>query len=379
MGSAERLIRGDTWNDFCDRLRDAGNAILRGPDDPLVRAEGFRYVSRLVRAGLEVFVEHADPLAPELRRVVHETVKMGADNPDNHYLYATVSGEHRYRITGVRGGVHYLAFGAHSGHYGQGRGMPPVGHLDAKDIPVGADGTFTIELATPEARVGDASAFLPLAPGITSIIVRQTRLLPTEELAALRIERLGGENLRPAPVDPATLDDALGQTGMLVAGATLLFASWTEGFRAHENRLPRFDQALSNAMGGVPDIAYYHSFYNLRADEALVVEFTPPPCSSWNFQLNDYWMESLDYRHFTIHTNSGRAVPRADGSYQIVVAHRIPTSPFLQGEPINWLETAGHAMGTMCFRWVRPEGEPPEPRTRVVTLDELARERESAR
>ena len=74
-----------SWHAFCDRLKAAGDAIFAEdtPADPLTRAEGTRYLTRLVRAALETFVEFADPAAPVLRRTVHETVKMGADNPDN--------------------------------------------------------------------------------------------------------------------------------------------------------------------------------------------------------------------------------------------------------------------------------------------------------
>ena len=52
-----------------------------------------------MRAALETFVEDADPLAPELLRTAHETVKMGNDNPDNYYQNAPISGRHEYRIT----------------------------------------------------------------------------------------------------------------------------------------------------------------------------------------------------------------------------------------------------------------------------------------
>src|SRR6266545_1327974 len=104
----QRIVDGMTWSEFCDALKMAGMVVLRdgAPSDPLTRAEGFRYLSRLLRAGLETFVEHADPRAPVLQRPVHETVKMGADNPDNHYQHASISGEHEYRITGTRGTVH---------------------------------------------------------------------------------------------------------------------------------------------------------------------------------------------------------------------------------------------------------------------------------
>ena len=35
--------------------------------------------------------------------MVHETGKLGADNPDNFYVSARGSGQHRYRVWGKRG------------------------------------------------------------------------------------------------------------------------------------------------------------------------------------------------------------------------------------------------------------------------------------
>lgn len=360
----ERVTSGASWRDFCDRLRDAGEGVLRGPSDPLTRAEGFRYVSRLARAGLETFVEHNEPLAPTLVRVVHETVKMGADNPDNFYQNACISGRHRYRIVGKRNSVHYLGFATQIGAYGQGRGMPPTGHVDGKDLVLDADGGFVLELSCE--RPAEAKNWLPMTPDTGTLIVRQTRLDPrTEVLAELRVERVG-ERVAPEAFSPAKLDAGLGSAGMLVAGASMIFASWAEGFQQHVNRLPRFDPAISLAFGGVPDIAYYHSYWRLGATEALVIDATPPPCDHWNFQLNNHWMESLDYRHHRIWVNSKTATARADGTVRVVVAHRDPGVP-------DWIETAGHDFGTMCWRWVRPEIDPPpEPSCRVVPVAEVA-------
>ena len=61
--STERIVSGKSWEDFCDTLKSAGQAILRdgSPRDVLDRAEGFRYLSRLTRAALETFIEYADP------------------------------------------------------------------------------------------------------------------------------------------------------------------------------------------------------------------------------------------------------------------------------------------------------------------------------
>ena len=83
--STARVTSGEAWSEFCHNLEAAGVNLMNfgAPMDPLTQAEGYRYLSRLTRAGLEAFVEHRDPAAPVLARMVHETVKMGADNPDN--------------------------------------------------------------------------------------------------------------------------------------------------------------------------------------------------------------------------------------------------------------------------------------------------------
>src|SRR3990172_1442173 len=88
--AGRRMLDGTTWAEFCDTLRAAGAVVLGPdtPDDAFDRAEGFRYLSRLLRSALESFVENSDAQAPELRRTAHETIKMGADNPDNHYRNA---------------------------------------------------------------------------------------------------------------------------------------------------------------------------------------------------------------------------------------------------------------------------------------------------
>jgi hypothetical protein len=356
--AARAVVSGAAWEEFCDTLKAAGAALQHGkaPLDPVSQAEGYRYLTRLLRAGLEAFVEHADPLAPSFRHVVHETIKMGSDNPDNRYLHASVDGRLEYRIRGQRGSVAYLGFGTQIGHYGQSGGMPPTGYLEGSQLVLEPDGRFEILVsATP--RPGN---WLPMSEQTGTLIVRQTFLDREHETAAdLQIERLGGD-AAPSPFTAARLQEGLRSASTLVAGASMLFARWADEWQAHANRLPRFDQARSNAAGGDPNIAYYHSYFRLTPDEALVIDALPPRCEYWNFQLNDYWLESLDYRHARIHLNKHSARYRPDGSVRVVVAARDPGVD-------NWLSTTGHGEGTMTWRWVRAEAHP-EPTTRVVPL-----------
>jgi hypothetical protein len=334
---------------------------MGSPKDSLNQAEGYRYLSRLLRAGLEAFVEYSDSRAPVLRRMVHETVKMGADNPDNYYLNATISGQYEYRLTGIRGTVHFLGFSTQKGGYGQGGSMLPTGFLDSTELDVALDGSFEI-IASCRRHPGN---WLPMEAETNLLIVRQTfqdrsRETPCE----VKIERIGGDGL-PSPVTAEGIDRGLMQASSLVAGASVLFARWAKNFKRHTNRLPQMDPKISTGAGGDPKIAYYHSYWHIEPDEALVIEVMPPECEHWNFQLNNHWMESLDYRYYTIHVNKHTAEYREDGSVRIIVSHEDPGLG-------NWINTVGHTCGTMCFRWIKATDHP-QPRARVFKLRDLIR------
>jgi len=361
--AVQRIQDGRSWKEFCEALEAAGSVVLGPgtPDDPFDRAEGWRYLTRLTRAALETFVEAADPQAPELRLTAHETIKMGMDNPDNLYQSAPIHGSFEYRITGSRGSVHYLGFGTQKGNYGATGSLNTTGYLEAKDLELAPDGSFEIVVSSRE----QPGNWLPATPESRMIVVRQTRLdRHKEEPATFRIERTDGPN-RPRPLEPRRLDRALRGAGAFVQGCARLFESWAEEWMEHVNELPRFDPEKASAAGGDPNIAYYHSYWRLAPDEALVVEATPPACDYWNFQLANHWLESLDYRYFKIHVNKHTATYEPDGSVRVVVAHEDPGLP-------NWLDPCGHVRGTMCWRWIRAE-EHPQPRTRVVKLEELLR------
>ena len=360
----QRVTSGQSWNEFCDSLKAAGAALNfpGAPRDPFGQAEGYRYLSRLTRAGLTAFVEHADPNAPVLHRVIDETTKLGADNPDNFYLTAALDGNYEYKITGRRNDIAYLSFGTQSGNYGQGGGLPPTGYIESDEIDMDPDGGFELVLSSAP----QVSNWLPMTPETGTLVVRQTfGDRTTETPADLSIERINclPDERRPSHLTARDLDEGLKKAGALVLGAPLLFAKWARDFSKHSNELPMFDPDVSLAAGGDPNITYYHSHWALAPDEALLIEATPPECEHWNFQLNNYWMESLDYRHFTIHTNKHLAHYEADGSVCLIVAHEDPGLP-------NWLDTAGHTSGTMCFRWVRA-AEHPQPGCRVVKLASL--------
>jgi hypothetical protein len=361
---SQRIVSGKSWEEFCDQIKLAGTILKHSgtPQDPFNQAEGVRYLTRLTRAGLEAFVEYCDPAFPVFRRMVHETVKMGADNPDNYYFNAQISGKYSYRIKGKRNTVNYIGFFTQNGNYGTTGGLAPCGVLEGKDLSVDEDGNFEIILSkTPQGK-----SWLKIEDETTLVMVRQTFFDRFNEIPAeLSIENISGKTT-PDPITPRMIDEGLKTASMFVAGAPLLFARWANGFKKHANRLPLFDPAVSNAAGGDASIIYYHSYWKLEPDEALVIKVMPPSCESWNFQLNNYWMESLDYRYFTICISKGNATYQPDGSVQLIISHNDP-------QESNWIHTCGHNEGTMCWRWYRiSEGaQAVEPHCEVIKLTKL--------
>jgi len=358
----QRIVEGAVWRDFCRALEEAGDAILREgtPRDPFQRAEGIRYLSRLARAGLESFVESSDPCFPRFFQLSNDTVKIGNDNPDNVYHNARVSGGHEYRIRGQRGSVPYLTFGTKGGGYETDGTMVPTGQIDLSEMDCEPDGAFEIHVSCDE-KPGN---WLPMQPDTNSIIVRQTfEQRDAEVPAEYTIECLdaaGSDSLRPE-----TLEPALQRAAQFVKGTANLFVDWMNLFQKHTNTLPPNDQEMCQRAGGDSNIFYHNSHWKLSPEEALVVELTPPECTTWNLQLSNFWMESLDFRHHRIHVNKYTAVYEPDGSVRIVVTQRDPGPRWP-----NWLETCDHEEGAMLFRYVGAVETPPIA-TRVVRVEEL--------
>ncbi len=359
----QRVLDGQAWADFCDALKEAGKLVdaPKAPQDAFNRAEGYRYLTRMLRAGLESFLESEGPDFPVLRCPVHETIKMGADNPDNYYQSAPINPRHDYRISGTRGTVDYLGFGTVINRYSTGGGMKTDGFLDSRDMHIDADGRLEI-IVSQHPHPGN---WLRMGPETNAINVRQTfQDRRSEVRAEIHIERIGAEQDRPPPLSAQQLDKALQGVTQFLRNTTGLFEGWAEGFLATTNQVAAADQAFCQAIGGDPNIYYFHSAWALADDEALVIEAADiPPCQTWNFVLQNWWMESLDYRHHTIHFNKHTAHYEADGSVRIVVAHQRPPQP-------NWVETAGHNNGTLCWRWIGAERHPPVS-ARVVKFADL--------
>jgi hypothetical protein len=354
---ARKVASGEAWREFCRALEQAGEAVLApgNPEDAFERAEGYRMLTRLLRGALESQLEFATPTHPQLVCTCHETIKIVAENPDNLYLGASIDGRHDYRIWGTRGQARWLSFNTFAGA-GFGGGTRGTGTtLHERELAIGPDGSFELILSQRQ----HPGNWLRLEPDTRSLTVRQTFLDKRRDRPAeLHIERLGADGAPPPPLDPAHLYRALLGAARYVRSVTEIGASWTRRQAAHPNVFANVQQDDTFKFKD-PQITWNQAYFELGPDDALWIEFLPPPCDYWMIALHNFWTETLDYRYHRITLNNHSAKLEPDGSARFVIAQRDPGHP-------NWLDPAGHARGIVGVRWVGENVPNVIPRTRLV-------------
>ena len=345
------------WDAFCDTLKAAGQELTRDhvPQDEQSQAEGLRYLSRMARAALEWYVEFNDAAFPVLYQPAHETIKIGADNPDNIYQKAIIDGRFDYQLTGKRGTIDYISFATSKGSYAENFKQVETGFLDSNTIEIDGDGSFEIILSANE----HPGNWLPMDKASESLLIRQTFLDRSLETPAdIQIHRLD-RSATPEPLSAEKITADFDKAMAFYRNTVGLFSQWSKEIRGNPNSLPLWDQAFCQSVGGDPNIIYYHGHFRFGSDEAMVITLpSVPECQTWNLQVDNYWMESLDYRYHKISINRHTAEVNTDGSIDIHIA------PKDTGHP-NWLSSGGHIEGTLCFRWVGCKA-PVHPSCKVV-------------
>ncbi|MEC8519156.1 MAG: hypothetical protein VXY59_05345, partial [Pseudomonadota bacterium] len=248
----------DVWKNFCRQLEVAGTDVLNWESSPMEQAEGLRYLSRLLRISLEMNLENADPAFPYFYQASHETAKIGADNPDNIYLNATISGKHSYRVYGNRGSAPVFSFGSKANRYAIDGTMASTGELDVRDMHVEADGSFEVIVSKDKCE----GNWLPLAEDSSMLLVRQTFLDRTsEEPAKVKIETLDGP-AKPPLAETQNIAAALTRSSDFVQGTAKLFIDWAEIFKRNNlNTLDTVDQTMFFRAGGDAMIFYLHGYW----------------------------------------------------------------------------------------------------------------------
>ena len=348
------------WRQFCDQLAQAGEVLDRStaPGTATDQAEGLRYLSRLTRTALNMLVDSSDPDFPRIFLLTDDTIKIGADNPDNLYQQIVVRGDREYRITGKRNSVPYFSIGSKANRYAIDGTMASTGEIELADMQLEPDGSFEIIVSKAQ-KPGN---WLPMADDTTLLIIRQTFNDKRAEVAAdVRIERISEGPAVPAILAPETIEAQLNGAAAWVRGTANTFADWSQWFMEQPNRIyGGKEQSVYQRAGGDPKIWYGHIYYDLAPDEALVITAKPPQCRFWNFQIDNWWMESMDHVNRKVWVNGAQAKYEDDGSVVLVCADKDPGYG-------NWIDLSGHRKGTGLWRWIEATDHP-VPQCKVVKL-----------
>ena len=368
--SAERLRSGAAWQDFCEVIAEAGTMIDRFPDaSDLERAEWYRFLTRLLRNGAERFMENCEPFRPRAQITGWRT-SINVQMPDQDHYLTEFDEPVDLRLHGNMNTTPYFVLAAWSaaqpGDLGA-RSWASAGleslaefdpatlrttaHLTSNDVTIAADGSFSIHVSrNPPPHGGD---WLKLEDDSVGLLMRVVHHIRTEEIApTLHVERLDGAV--PRPLTAAEASAALAKMGQwLRSYGELVRAWWHDNFSHRPNQL-RFSRTTYLSNGGVPDRHFAFGAWECSAGDALVVEFTPPECEQWIFQLCNIWHENLDnYEDGQGYINKFMAVPDPDGRVRLVVSAEDT------GVTPNHVDPYGHERGMMGLRLIKTL-EPPD-------------------
>jgi hypothetical protein len=339
--------------------------------DPTEIAEAFRYVGQVLSASSELFWE-GDPDHPRFASIVSPARKLQGDNPDAIYHFARIRGHRTYRVRGRIREQCYASFTVHGQAADGGMAGPLLGDRNDRDFTIADDGTYEIIFsATP--HDGD---WVELHPDAHSIVVRTYYELSTsaQNDASIHVDLdIRADDQAPPP----PLDDATIATRMAEGVAFLRQATLGQGVPSDEPSPVPFVSNTPNDVAtpfsfrdsglpvpGAADIFYSMGRWDLQDDEALVMTGTLPAGPFANVMLWNVHMQTLDYRNLPTALNKAQIEYEPDGSYRIIISHQDPRLP-------NWLCTDGHQRGSIFWRFLLPETDPPKPECTVVRLSEL--------
>lgn len=340
MGEMEQLV----WND----------PLIH---DDLTRAEGVRYLTRLIAGAIPMTMELWTPDYPQFFHFLSTRIHWGLPATDCHYEWAPVHGDHVYRISGDRGSARLFDIETRKGHFAHIAEWLLTDRRSAFEL--GPDNHVDIVLSRKKPEGVDARNWIQLAEGPGNIIFRQYYYdWNTEQPARLRIVREGA-TYPPPPLSTTAVAERL-----------QLFCDWLRNAPARFQQVVNtYYAAPANSMVfdaidfGWKDLKYGKGIYQCAQDEALVVEVRLPKTPYWSIQLCSHFWEARDWHVRQTSLNGHQAQIDEDGVFRAVISHRDPGIE-------NWLDAGGHERGLLAIRYYKADGAP-IPTVRRVKLAQV--------
>ncbi|MFK7918475.1 MAG: DUF1214 domain-containing protein [Ilumatobacter sp.] len=346
---------GDAWANFTNRLQQLGlDALDAAPNDE-ERLDGLRFVLRQLAFREEQFIEFPRDARPEFFLPESPTRKVFADCPDTIYRQFSAAPGTRYRITGTRGESPYLSFTA----YRAALTDRVVDDLHDGEIDIAADGTFSLDIGGPTG----GRNHLDLGHDGAFVVVREyTHDRVNGVKASFEVEQIDPEPGYRTEFDAARMEFAL---GMLAWGLEFTNESslrLSNELSLRPNQMNEAAGELVSEMAGTPHNHYQLCAVQLGEGEALELTLDPPDCRYWSVHLNNWWLESPEFRDGqSVCINDAQAQRNDDGTITMLVGPDDPGSS-------NWLDTTGRRETILLARYLLPDNELAPITTRIVKV-----------
>lgn len=268
---------------------------------------------------------------------------IGAYNPDAEYDQALIDGRYDYKLTGELGTVPYVSITVNGQVEGQFSQI--VAYLDNSEIRKYAtpDGRYVLWLT--KERPAAAGGWVRLPDNANGVVIRQyVANRKRDQLASFAIEAVGDV----LPDTDSVTDAEIALRLRTAADYLTVSSTW------HRTLLPQMHDrpnhfvpstgAAIGASAANQDNYYQMAYYELDPDEALVIDFEPPPgLTYWNLTSATFWHESHRYLTDPVSLTSSEVTRGEDGRVRFVLAREDPAHP-------NWVKTFAHDRGFLMFR-----------------------------
>jgi hypothetical protein len=353
LGFSEPTI----WREVVRVMGEMEELVWNDPlvTDDLTRAEGVRYLTRMIAAAIPPTMELWTPDYPQFYHMLNTRIQWGIPATDTNYQWAPVHSDNVYRISGDRGTAHVFDVETRSGH------LAHISEWKLHDrLPkceVGPNNHVDIILSRE--RPPGVRNWVQLAEGPGNIIFRQYFYDWNNEQPA-RVTIVNENAIYPPPALKASD----------IAERLELFCDWLKQVPESCTQVVNtYYAAPTNSMlfdtidFGWKSLKYGKGIYQCAPDEALIVEVKLPKTYYWSIQFCSHFWEARDYHLRQTSLNGHQAKIDDEGIFRAVISHQDPGIA-------NWLDAGGHEKGLLAIRYYEPDSTP-VPTVRRVKFSEL--------
>jgi Protein of unknown function (DUF1214) len=350
------------WNEFAETIRTLPDRMLAKlpmamRSDPQVQQEVARLaLEALASQTLETIGGDGD--APVFLPSIGQVLNIGQPNADTIYRAATITPGASYRLRGKRGSLRLTVIAQLAPANASGG---PRAHLNLKDLKTDAQGRYDV-LLSARRPAGYRGNWWQLDPQANRLMLRMVSAdWGKEAEPSFSLERTDRPIGRPRP-PAARLEQRLRMLPRAIDYIALMFVDHVEQLRAQGfvNKLKVFDVPIGALVGQF----YYEGVYDLKDDEALIIESpVPNTCDYRSLILTNQIYETTDWINNHSALNDTQARPDKDGRLRIVVSAKDPGIA-------NWMDTSGYPGGIIQGRWTGCDSQP-IPEVRKVMVAEV--------